>query len=155
MPERSKPAVSWHFPRYFSEHVGGWIPDKFIYIVNGLEHVRNLLLATYINLKKTFPEGIQRLLDKANPQQDSNHVAFPGGPEEDIHTPIQDALSKMRWRFESNSIQITGYKISKKAFANLQTSHHDSKKWKCESKDLAIPAEVKKPKGKKPIRGRY
>jgi hypothetical protein len=93
-------------PDQFLDATIEWISEECLVAVEVLEDVRILLLEIFRNLEKTFPDGLSKLSDKAQVYQDGHHVAFPGGPEADIHKPIQDAFLTAKKRYESRKTEL-------------------------------------------------
>ena len=93
-------------PDQFLDTTTEWISEECLDAVEVFEDVRILLLENYGNLEKTFPDGLSNLSDKAQVQKDGHHVAFPGGPEADIHKPIQDAFLTAKEMYDSRKIEL-------------------------------------------------
>ena len=93
-------------PHIFARTTKGWISDECLPAVRVFDHVRFLLLTIYRNLEETFPDGLGKLSEKAQAHQDGHHVAFPGGPEEDIYKPIEDAFLSAKELYESRKTEI-------------------------------------------------
>ena len=97
-------------PEYFFKSTLEWISDECLDAVEVFEDVRTLLLEVYHNLEKTFPDGLSKLSDKAQVHQNGHHVAFPGGPEADIHKPIQDAFLTAKEKYDSSKTELVRVK---------------------------------------------
>jgi hypothetical protein len=93
-------------PGTFVETTIGWISKEWSPAVGVFDRVRHLLLKIYRDLEETFPDGVGNLSEKAQARQDGHHVAFPGGPEEDIYKPIHDAFLAAKELYESRETEI-------------------------------------------------
>jgi hypothetical protein len=93
-------------PKYFLKNTIEWISGEGLAAVKVFEYVRTLLLKIYHNLEKTFPDGFSKLSDKAQVHQNGHRVAFPGGPEADIHKPIQDAFLMAKEEYCSRKTEL-------------------------------------------------
>jgi hypothetical protein len=93
-------------PGYFLGNTIEWISGECLAAVKVFEHVRTLLLEIYGNLEKAFPDGFSKLSDKAQVHQNGHRVAFPGGPEADIHKPIQDAFLMAKEEYCSRKTEL-------------------------------------------------
>ena len=90
----------------FVNTVVRWISSEFSPAVRVLDRVRLLLLKIFRIVEETLPDGLGKLSETAQPRRDSHQVAFPGGPEEDIYKPIQDAFLKAKEIYESRKTEI-------------------------------------------------
>jgi len=90
----------------FLSSVLPWISKKCFDAVSAFDYVRYFLLQIYLNLEKKFPDGHQRLSEKARAHQNGHHDAFPGGPEEDIYTPIHDEFLAGKHIYEPQKIEL-------------------------------------------------
>jgi hypothetical protein len=90
----------------FVKSTVGWASKEWSPAVGVFDRVRRLLLKIYRNLEETFPDGLGKLSEKAQACQDGHHVAFPGGPKEDIYKPIQDAFLAAKELYESRKTEI-------------------------------------------------
>ncbi|KAF8261636.1 hypothetical protein EI94DRAFT_1809947 [Lactarius quietus] len=93
------------------ESVQPWISNKCSSAVWVFDYVWSLLQEIYLNLEKTFPDGHQRLSEKVRVHQNGHHDAFPGGPEEGIHTPIQDMFLRGKHAYDSDphKVELVSY----------------------------------------------
>lgn len=90
----------------FSLSTEEWIPEEFLPASRVFDHVRLWILNFYRNLEKTFPDGLAKLSEKAQAHSDGHHDAFPGGPDEGIYNPIQDAFLGGKELYESCKTEI-------------------------------------------------
>ena len=93
-------------PQSFVRTTAGWISEECLPAVGVFDNVRDLILTTYLNLEKTFPDGLGKLSEKAQAHPDGHHDSFPGGPEEDIYKPIQDAFIEAEEFYGSRKTEI-------------------------------------------------
>jgi hypothetical protein len=122
----------------FTRTTSAWVSSEFAHAVTTFEYVRTRLARflqvccrytevryTYSKLEETFPEGLEKLSEKAQRHQQDNNITFPGGPTEDFYTPIQDSFLQAKEKYETNVIKLEGIKLSTEAYnstANLEIS---------------------------------
>jgi hypothetical protein len=93
-------------PPIFVRTTVGWISRECLPAVGVFDNMRRRILKIYGDLEETFPDGLGKLSEKAQACQDGHHIAFPGGPEEDIYKPIQDAFLEAKELYESRKTEI-------------------------------------------------
>ena len=90
----------------FSQSTVEWISKEFLPAFRVLDHVRLWVMKFYHDLERTFPDGLGKLSEKAQVHPDGHHDAFPGGPDEGIYKPIQDAFLQAKELYESRKTEI-------------------------------------------------
>ena len=107
--------TNWSFPRRwemlqrphaFTQSTVEWISEECLPAVRVFDHVLLWLKKFYHHLERTFPDGLGKLSEKAQAHPDGHHDAFPGGPDEGIYKPIQDAFLQAKELYESRKTEI-------------------------------------------------